>query len=367
MASATEISKVKLGSTNYNLIAKNGIFYIEGTGSTAGTWLGSHADITAYYEGLTVAYKVPVAGASTTTLNINGLGATKVVKQVNTAVSNSYGVNAVVLLVYTLDSTTAYWKVADYSASGDITGVTAGAGLTGGGSSGSVTLNVGAGSGIVVNDNNVAVNTSYTTSGKNYKVAVDSTTGGLYVNVPWTDTNTDTDTGATSVEVTGSGNAVTAATYNASTRKLTLTKGATYNNYSLPTAANGTLGGVKTTSTVTSTSGLTACPIISGVPYYKDTNTQAVSSVNGQTGAVSLTHSDVGAAAATHNHAASEITSGTLAAARLPAATTSALGGVKIGSNISVSSGTISVAAITNAQIDAICNASISNLSEVNF
>ena len=42
--------------------------------------------------------------------------------------------------------------------------------------------------------------------------------------------------------------------------------------YTLPTASS-TLGGVKTTSKVTSTSGLTACPIISGVPYYKDTNT----------------------------------------------------------------------------------------------
>ena len=42
--------------------------------------------------------------------------------------------------------------------------------------------------------------------------------------------------------------------------------------YSLPVASS-TLGGVKTTSSVTSTSGLTACPIISGVPYYKDTNT----------------------------------------------------------------------------------------------
>ena len=36
------------------------------------------------------------------------------------------------------------------------------------------------------------------------------------------------DTGATSVEVVGSGNAVTAATYNAATRKLTLTKGETF-------------------------------------------------------------------------------------------------------------------------------------------
>lgn len=56
------------------------------------------------------------------------------------------------------------------------------------------------------------------------------------------------------------------------------------NKYSLPTASSSTLGGVKTTSTVTSTSGLTACPIISGVPYYKDTNTTysaATTSANG--------------------------------------------------------------------------------------
>lgn len=51
------------------------------------------------------------------------------------------------------------------------------------------------------------------------------------------------------------------------------------NNYTLPTASSSTLGGVKTTSTVTSSSGLTACPIISGVPYYKDT-TYTFSSVS---------------------------------------------------------------------------------------
>ena len=38
----------------------------------------------------------------------------------------------------------------------------------------------------------------------------------------------DTDTGATSVEVTGTGNAVTTASYEASTRKITLTKGTTF-------------------------------------------------------------------------------------------------------------------------------------------
>ena len=45
------------------------------------------------------------------------------------------------------------------------------------------------------------------------------------------------------------------------------------NNYTLPTAG-ATLGGVKTTSTVSSTSGLTPSPIIDGVVYYKDTNTE---------------------------------------------------------------------------------------------
>ena len=40
--------------------------------------------------------------------------------------------------------------------------------------------------------------------------------------------NPNTDTGATSVEVTGSGNAVTGASYNAGTRKLSLTKGTAF-------------------------------------------------------------------------------------------------------------------------------------------
>lgn len=72
----------------------------------------------------------------------------------------------------------------------------------------------------------------YSENGKNYPVELDGS-GKMFVNVPWTDTNT---------------------TYGV-------------------VGANGSTGLVKNGSTVTSASGYTACPIVSGVPYYKDTNT----------------------------------------------------------------------------------------------
>lgn len=72
----------------------------------------------------------------------------------------------------------------------------------------------------------------YAENGKNYPVELDSS-GKMYVNVPWTDTNT---------------------TYGV-------------------VGANGSTGLVKNGSTVTSASGYIACPIVGGIPYYKDTNT----------------------------------------------------------------------------------------------
>lgn len=57
---------------------------------------------------------------------------------------------------------------------------------------------------------------------------------------------------------------------------------ATDTQYTLPTAGKDVLGGVKTTSTVTSATGFTASPIISGVPYYKNTTySAATTSANG--------------------------------------------------------------------------------------
>ena len=112
----------RINITKLGTFAKKeaGIFYIEGTGTTDTTakvaaWLGVHQDITEYYAGLTVLYKVSTAGSTTTTLNINGLGAVPVVRNATTAISTVVPVNGVVLLTYTIDSDgTAYWKTADY-------------------------------------------------------------------------------------------------------------------------------------------------------------------------------------------------------------------------------------------------------------
>lgn len=94
----------------------NCVYYIVGTGTAAGTWIGEHSDIAEYYEGLMIAYKIGIAGLSTgTTLNINNLGAIPVVRNVSTAISTAYAVQSVINLTYTVDTSgTAYWKISDY-------------------------------------------------------------------------------------------------------------------------------------------------------------------------------------------------------------------------------------------------------------
>lgn len=103
--------KLSVDGTTYSL---GTIHYIAGTGTTAGTWLGSDPSITEYYDGLTVAYRIPVAGASTTTLNINNLGA-RTVRRCTSNLTTHLPVNTVVILTYTTISTTGYWVWADYN------------------------------------------------------------------------------------------------------------------------------------------------------------------------------------------------------------------------------------------------------------
>lgn len=164
------------------------------------------------------------------------------------------------------------------------------------------------------------VKIGYSANGKNYPVVLDGN-GKMYVNVPWTDTNTTyTNMGAASASAAGKAGLVPApaagaqgkylrgdgtwqtppnTTYakaNTSTLGLVMI-GYAENGKNYPVeldgsgkmfvnvpwtdtnttygvvGANGSTGLVKNGSTVTSASGYTACPIVSGIPYYKDTNT----------------------------------------------------------------------------------------------
>lgn len=169
-------------------------------------------------------------------------------------------------------------------------------------------------------DNLGLVKIGYSANGKNYPVALDGN-GKMYVNVPWTDTNTTyTNMGAATASVAGKAGLVPApaagkqtsflrgdgtwvvptnTTYaKANTTTLGLVMiGYTENGKNYPVeldssgkmyvnvpwtdtnttygvvGANGSTGLVKNGSTVTSASGYTACPIVGGIPYYKDTNT----------------------------------------------------------------------------------------------
>lgn len=87
--------------------------YIIGTGSTAGTWLGTLDGLTAYYDGLLILYKIPVAGATTTTLNLNNLGAKTVYCNNTGKLTTHYPANQPILLVYSTSQNSGCWMAVD--------------------------------------------------------------------------------------------------------------------------------------------------------------------------------------------------------------------------------------------------------------
>lgn len=121
------------------------------------------------------------------------------------------------------------------------------------------------------------IKVGYTTSGKNYKVQLDSF-GNAYVNVPWTDNNTTynqatADTlGLVKIGYATSGKNYAVMLDGNGKMYVNVPWTDTNTTYGV-VGANGSTGLVKNGSTVTSASGYTACPIVDGIPYYKDTNT----------------------------------------------------------------------------------------------
>lgn len=126
--------------------------------------------------------------------------------------------------------------------------------------------------------------------------------------------------------------------------------------YSLPTASS-TLGGVKTTSTVSATTGLTACPIIDGVVYYKDTNnTYTLAGLVGSTAigtAINPIYWDGSKFVKTTYTLGKSVPADakfTDTVYSLSAATTTTLGGIIAGNGLSITTeGKLSVSKVPNA------------------
>lgn len=121
-----------------NTMPQQGVYYLVNDGSIAADttkpyyasrWITTNDNISSYFDGLTVAVKVPVAGNGTygTVLSVNGLGEHPVIRNVSTMIGTTYGVGSMLVLTYDATATaTAYinsntastitgvWKLSDY-------------------------------------------------------------------------------------------------------------------------------------------------------------------------------------------------------------------------------------------------------------
>ena len=114
----TSLGTITIDNVSQTIKAGVQILDVADSGSTtAGTWLASNSDITALTDGLTIRYKVTVAGASTTKLNLNGLGAKTVYRNGTTKLTTQYAVGSYILLYYSTSLNSGSWLAySDYDA-----------------------------------------------------------------------------------------------------------------------------------------------------------------------------------------------------------------------------------------------------------
>lgn len=81
--------------------------------TTAGTWKATASGVTALTDGLTIRYKLVVAGAATTTLNLNNLGAKTVYRFNTTKLTTHYAVGSYIILTYNSSLNSGCWITVD--------------------------------------------------------------------------------------------------------------------------------------------------------------------------------------------------------------------------------------------------------------
>ena len=240
---------------------------------------------------------------------------------------------------------------------GDITGVTAGKGLTGGGSSGSVTLNIGAGTGISVTDDAVALATSGVTAGTYGPSAAVTGSNNATMNVPeitvdaygrvtkvtnrvYTAQNSTYTSLKNPNSLTVKGNGTQSFTYDGSAAKTLNIKAGTNVTVTPDTSGNITIAASDTHYTTGLKVGATSTATANAAA----TNGSVYLNVLDNT-TVRDSHKIVGSGATTVTSDANGVITinSTDTKYTLPTATSSTLGGVKIGNNINISNGVISV------------------------
>ena len=128
LTSGTKIGTITINGAGTDLYAPSlantankdeGSFFISGTGTTdstakTSTWEGTSDRITSLYDGLTIRYKIGVAGQSTVTLNINGYGAKTVYRFDTTKLTTQFPVGSIIHLTYHEDLNSGCWMCNDY-------------------------------------------------------------------------------------------------------------------------------------------------------------------------------------------------------------------------------------------------------------
>jgi len=91
---------------------KTKVYFINNATGSSGVWAATVTGIDSYYDGLFVHFKLPSSGASSCTLNINGLGAKTIYRYSNSLLTTHFTTNYIIPLVYDSVLNGGCWVVA---------------------------------------------------------------------------------------------------------------------------------------------------------------------------------------------------------------------------------------------------------------